>query len=133
MNARVLTFDGGEEEAYEADILIRDGVIEALGSGLAHSAPANAECLDASGLIAIPGLINAHIHSPGNLLRGALDGLPLEIFMLYEVPPLAEEGNEDLTYLRTTLGAIEMLKIGITSVIDDVSFPEPRPLQSMPS
>ena len=105
-----------------SDILIKDGVIEAIGSGLAHSAPANAECLDASGLIAIPGLINAHIHSPGNLLRGALDGLPLEIFMLYEVPPLAEEGNEDLTYLRTTLGAIEMLKIGITSVIDDVYF-----------
>jgi hypothetical protein len=70
---------------------------------------------------------------PETSYGGALDGLPLEIFMLYEVPPLAEEGNEDLTYLRTMLGAIEMLKIGITSVIDDVSFPEPRPLQSMPS
>ena len=68
----------------------------------------------------MPGLINAHFHSPGNLMKGALPGLPLELFMLYEVPPLAAEGDaERLAYVRTMLGALEMLRRGITAVHDD--------------
>ena len=27
----------------------------------------------------MPGLINAHFHSPGNLMKGCLDGMPLAI------------------------------------------------------
>lgn len=56
-------------------------------------------------------------------MRGCLDNLPLEIFMLYEVPPLAKKAEADrLAYLRTALGAIEMLKLGITTVLDDAFF-----------
>ncbi len=71
-------------------------------------------------MLAMPGLINAHFHSPGNLQKGTLDGLPLELFMLYEVPPLAAGDEADrLVYVRTQLGAIEMLRRGITTVHDD--------------
>ena len=76
--------------------------------------------IEAEGLLAMPGLINAHFHSPGNLMKGCLPGLPLELFMLYEVPPLAPEGDgERLAYVRTMLGALEMLRRGITAVHDD--------------
>ena len=68
----------------------------------------------------MPGLINAHFHSPGNLMKGCLDGMPLELFMLHEVPPLAAAGDsERLVYVRTQLGAVEMLRRGITCVHDD--------------
>lgn len=113
------------EEPFPADILVLDGVIEAIAPHLPVSDP-GWEVLDASDCFAIPGLINAHLHSPGNLLRGTLDGLPLEVFMLYEVPPLAEEGEEyespELVRLRTLIGAAEMLRLGITSVMDDAFF-----------
>jgi 5-methylthioadenosine/S-adenosylhomocysteine deaminase len=108
--------------SVRADILCRDGRIVAVESGLMPPDP-ETEILDAESCIAIPGLINAHLHSSGNLQRGTLDGLPLEIFMLYEVPPLAA-GAEDprIVRLRTLIGAVEMLKLGITSVLDDAFF-----------
>lgn len=102
------------------DILLRDGLIAAIGPGLDVAPGTTGRVIDADGLLAIPGLINAHVHSPGNLMRGMLDGLPLEIFMLYEVPPLAAGVPlARLNYVRTMLGAIEMLKLGITAVMDD--------------
>ena len=45
--------------------------------------------IPADRLLAMPGLVNGHFHSPGNFLKGATDDAPLEIFMLYEVPPSA--------------------------------------------
>lgn len=121
--ARILTWDEQRTEHASADILIEGGRISAIGRNLAGEHAFRGRTLDARGLLAIPGLINAHLHSPGNLMRGTLASLPLEVFMLYEVPPLAE-GPVDprVAWLRTAIGAIEMLKLGITSVLDDAFF-----------
>ncbi len=116
--ARVLSLDAQDREWPEADILVDGGRIEAIGPRL--PVPPETPRLDAQGLLAMPGLVNAHFHSPGNLMRGQLDGLPLELFMLYEVPPLAASGDgQRMAYLRTLMGALEMLERGITSVHDD--------------
>lgn len=114
-----LLLSAEHENLLQADILIRDGVIVEVALGIS----AEVETLDVAGDIVIPGLINAHVHSPGNFMRGTLEGLPLEVFMLYEVPPLAS-GQEDpaRVRLRTMIGAAEMLKLGITSVMDDAFF-----------
>ncbi|MFN8758123.1 MAG: amidohydrolase family protein [Tagaea sp.] len=118
-NAR-LPDPGSLRALVAGDVLIRDGRIAAVGP--VEAAP-GVPVLDAGGKLARPGLINAHIHSPGNLMRGCLDSFPLEIFMLYEVPPLAEARQAArLAYLRTALGAIEMLKLGVTTVMDDAFF-----------
>lgn len=114
-----LLISASHDTLLRADVLVRDGLIAAIGPDL----QADVETLDVQGDIVIPGLINAHLHSPGNFMRGTLEGLPLEVFMLYEVPPLAE-GEEDAAAvrLRTLIGAAEMLKLGITSVMDDAFF-----------
>ena len=87
------------------------------------------EEFDGNGLLAIPGLINGHFHSSTNLMKGRLNSLPLELFMLYEVPPLGDTLPPDrMVYVRTMLGAVEMLRLGITSVQDDAFFtPYPSP------
>ncbi|MEJ1157638.1 amidohydrolase family protein [Prosthecomicrobium sp. N25] len=101
-----------------ADLLVENGLVAAIGPGL--RAGPEAEVVEAGGHLVAPGLINAHFHSPGNFMKGMLDGLPLELFMLYEVPPLAEgAASGRLAYVRTMLGALEMLKLGVTSVMDD--------------
>jgi 5-methylthioadenosine/S-adenosylhomocysteine deaminase len=116
--ARVKCFDAAGTEHEAADILVQGGRIAAIGPNLA--APPGATTLDASGHLAIPGLINAHLHSPGNMLKGTVPALPLELFMLREVPPLAANVPQArLAYVRTLLGAIEMLKTGVTAVMDD--------------
>lgn len=43
-----------------ADVLLRDGRVEAVGEGL--GAPEEAEVVDASGLIVTPGLVDVHVH-----------------------------------------------------------------------
>ncbi len=119
--ARVLTCDDAGREWPRADVVIEDGVIRAIGPDAGRDWPRPfARTIDGDGLLAMPGLINAHFHSPGNLMKGCLDGMPLELFMLHEVPPLAAAGDSDrLIYVRTQLGAVEMLRRGITTVHDD--------------
>jgi 5-methylthioadenosine/S-adenosylhomocysteine deaminase len=117
-NARVETFDARDSAYERADILVDDSTIVAIGPDLL--APRGAQVIDAENHLAIPGLVNAHFHSSANLMKGMLEALPLEIFMLYEVPPLAAgDLGGRLAYVRTMLGALEMVKLGITSVMDD--------------
>lgn len=121
-NARVLTLDENDSELSGADVLVEGSKIAAIGEDLQPPAPGT-RMIDASGKLIMPGLINAHLHSPANHLKGALDDAPLEIFMLYEVPPMGDtRETARLNYLRTILGAMEMLKLGITAVHDDAFF-----------
>ena len=87
--ADALLVDTAGVRVERLDLRIEGGRIAAMGPDL-PVLPGD-QVVDASGMLAMPGLINAHFHSPANLMRGTLDGLPLEVFMLYEVPPLAAE------------------------------------------
>lgn len=120
-SAQVLSLDAQDHQWSCADIVVRGGRIERIGPQAARGdLGAVARVVPAQGLLAMPGLINAHFHSPGNLMKGSLAGHPLEIFMLHEVPPLAESADGGrLIYLRTLLGALEMLRRGVTAVQDD--------------
>jgi 5-methylthioadenosine/S-adenosylhomocysteine deaminase len=118
-NARVLTMDDRDSELEDADILVEDQIIASVGRALPVSGTVD-RVIDAAGMLVMPGLVNAHFHSPGTLMRGSLDGMPLEIFMLYEVPPLADAlPVERVMFLNAQLAAIEMLKCGTTAVHDD--------------
>jgi dihydroorotase len=57
-NGRVIDPASGHDGV--ADVWIEDGVIQAVGPGLA--APAGAEVFDAGGLIVAPGFIDMHVH-----------------------------------------------------------------------
>jgi 5-methylthioadenosine/S-adenosylhomocysteine deaminase len=127
-NARVLTFDAQDREYARADILIDGTKIAAIGEGPLPGTD-GATVIEAAGKLAMPGLINGHFHSQANMLAGALHNRPLELFMLFEVPPYGMENPDPrLVYLQTMLGAIEMLKGGVTAVHDD-AFHNPHPTQ----
>ena len=123
----MLTLDAAENEAPVADIRIADGIVDAIGPGLdAHGA----QVIEARGLLAMPGLVNGHFHSQQNLMVGTVPGLPLELFMLHEVPPPGVPGpSPELVRLLTALGAVEMLKAGVTAVHDD-AFHNPGPTRA---
>src|SRR5690349_1331562 len=73
--------------------------------------------IDAERLIAIPGMINSHCHSPANLVRGMMPGRPLEIWRTYYRASLRDMREEDF-YASALLGGMEMLKNGATTVLD---------------
>lgn len=112
------------------DVLVVDDAVAAIGPTARVDAPADARVVGGAGHhVVVPGLVNAHFHSPANHLKGAFRSRPLETFMLYESPAdpeLAPTPRE--AYLRTMLGALEMLRTGTTSVQDDAFLmPTPTP------
>ncbi len=121
-DAQILTFEPSRRLIGSGDVLVIGDRIAAVGQDLAHHAPPHAVRVRADGQLLMPGLVNAHFHSPANFMRGTLDSLPLEIFMLYEVPALDAPVPPEHAYVRTLLGAVEMLKGGITTVQDDAFF-----------
>lgn len=56
-------YDGTGAPAYQADVLIENGVIEAVGDGLGAS-----QTIDIGGLALCPGFIDAHAHSDFSLM-----------------------------------------------------------------
>jgi cytosine/adenosine deaminase-related metal-dependent hydrolase len=62
---RVVTMDDASSELQDADILIRDGAIVAVGQGLRG----NGEVLDCAGCVVTPGLVNTHHHLFQTLTR----------------------------------------------------------------
>ncbi len=64
-------------EIYDAGILIRDGMIEAIGPRNSISLPAGANEVNASGKIAAPGFLDVHIHGAGghDVMEGTPDAL----------------------------------------------------------
>ena len=108
--------DAGDGDFRRTDISIRDGRIQGLGDGLASE---NAEVIDCNRFAIVPGIVNAHNHSNENWFRGRFDNLPLEPWMLFSYPNLAApQQSPREVYVRTLLGALEMIRSGATSVVD---------------
>jgi 5-methylthioadenosine/S-adenosylhomocysteine deaminase len=124
--ARVLDLSADDGMSPPVDIAVEDGVIAEVAPASSGGRPGH-EVIEAAGSLAMPGLVNAHFHSSGTFNRGLVDNLPLELFMLYELPPF-DFGPfpAELYRARVLLGAIEMLKGGVTAVFDDPIYsPEP--------
>jgi 5-methylthioadenosine/S-adenosylhomocysteine deaminase len=122
--ARVLTLDEADREWESANIVVQGSRIVAIGPDARPEPGIPVErVIDGRGKLAMPGLINGHFHSPGNMMCGALVDMPLELFMLYEVPPMGSGATSPrLGHVLTMLGALEMLKSGVTAVHDDPYF-----------
>jgi 5-methylthioadenosine/S-adenosylhomocysteine deaminase len=110
---------------FGQDILIRGNRIQAIGpSGtLSLDSTSNLTVRDCEGYLVAPGLINAHTHSPENMLKATSPSLPLELWL---VPLFAgiEEWTPRLVYLSALLGAVEMLRTGTTAVLDHLWTPD---------
>jgi guanine deaminase len=78
--------------------------------------------IDGSGLLVTAGLINGHTHSHENFTKGRYENLPLEIWMNYVRPPQPIPYTSRQVYLRTMIGAIESLRTGATTVVDDLNI-----------
>jgi len=108
----------------ENNDVIEQGAIVIDGPRIAYTGPSEwtppgpfDRIVEADRLIAIPGMINAHCHSPANLVRGMMPGKPLEIWRAYYRASLRDMRQEDF-YASALLGGMEMLKNGATTVLD---------------
>ena len=109
-----LLADAAKRRAEPADVLIEDGVIRAVGAGIA--APDSARVVDGSGHVITPGLINAHTHGHGGLARGQGDRWTLEL-LLAAAPWIGGSRSLQDKKLTTLICAAEMVLVNSSAAI----------------
>jgi 5-methylthioadenosine/S-adenosylhomocysteine deaminase len=121
---RILIRDALIVSMNEQNDVIEKGSIVLDGNRISYVGPTDwlppgpfAKTIDAGRMIAIPGMVNAHCHSPANLVRGMMPSKPLEIWRAYYRASLRDMRDEDF-YASALLGGMEMLKHGATTVLD---------------
>ncbi|MDP4096796.1 amidohydrolase [Paenibacillus sp. P96] len=103
------------EAPYEGDLLIKDSRIAGVGPSIAEEAK---EIVDGRGMIAMPGLVNAHQHSPMSLLRAFSDDLKLLDWLERKMLPAEGRMTPEDIYWGAKLAIAEMIKSGTTAFAD---------------
>src|ERR1700732_991869 len=111
----VLSMDGELGELPRGDVLIEDGVIAALDARLEV---ADAEVLDVSGHVVMPGFVDTHRHTWQTPFRGVCADWTLEQYfrsMRMRISPACEAQD---VYGSNYLGALGALEAGVTTILD---------------
>lgn len=85
--------------------------------------PPPADRLDIGGLL-MPGLVNAHAHTPMTLMRSVGDGMPLMPWLTDAVWPREGRMRPDDALAGMLLGSVEMLLAGVTTSCELYLFEE---------
>lgn len=116
--ARIAPLGDSSDILDGTDIWIADGRIAAVSPTYAPP-PFNEpyETHAFQNALVLPGLVNSHSHSASALLRGTAPGSPLD---LYVMEAMSRKSRRTMQHVRVgvLIHAIEMLKRGITGVVD---------------
>jgi 5-methylthioadenosine/S-adenosylhomocysteine deaminase len=100
------------------DVLVRGQQIVAVqptGQVAPHEA---GEVIRGAGMVALPGLINAHAHAPMVLFRGAAEDVPIEEWFNDHIWMLEANLTPDDIYWGALLAAVESIESGVTTIAD---------------
>ena len=97
----------GRTNHPRADVLIADGLVEEVGSGLRAR---DAEVIDADGAIVMPGFVDAHRHASETLFRNMGEPIAAE--------RLGPHYGADDVFAGTLVALLSALDAGITTVVD---------------
>src|SRR6202453_1596023 len=116
-NGLVVTVDDKLGDLQDADVLIRDGLIVAVGPG-GPTASANVEVIDCTGRLVIPGLVDTHRH----VWQGAIGALTPQMTGAGYGPAvlngISTSYEPDDIYAGALWGALQALDAGITTIAD---------------
>jgi cytosine/adenosine deaminase-related metal-dependent hydrolase len=112
----VLTMNDAHDVLEDADVLLVDDRIAAVGPGL--DAPEGAHEIDASGGIVMPGMIDTHRHMWQTALRGyGADWTLTQYFVFFYLEWGKVFRPQDI-YAGNIASAIESLEAGVTTTVD---------------
>jgi len=111
----IVTMDDTRRELTGADILIRDGVIAEIGTGLTTSG----EIVRAAGCVVTPGLVNTHHHLYQSLTRAVPGGQDALLFgWLQTLYPIWSKFGPEEMRVSATIGLAELALSGCTLTSD---------------
>ena len=107
----LLTMDETRRELVSADVLLRDGVVVAVGQNLTTEG----EVIEASGCVVTPGLVNTHHHLYQSLTRAVPGGQDALLFgWLKTLYPIWARFTPDHMYVSAQVGLAELALSGCT-------------------
>ncbi|MGH8766170.1 MAG: amidohydrolase family protein [Burkholderiales bacterium] len=120
MRTRILcgwieTMDDKLGSLRDAEILVEDDRIAAVG----HKLGAHADTeIDARGMIALPGLVNAHLHTFQSALRGLGSEWTAPEYFRHQAGNMSTRYTPEDNYLGNLMGALNQIDHGVTTVLD---------------
>lgn len=114
----ILSLDPKVGNFHRGDVLIEGSKIAAVGASLAA---ADAEVIDASNSIVMPGFVDTHRHFWEGILRNIGTDVPLEgeqSYLTFVLNTLAPVYRPEDAYIGTLVGLIGAIDAGITTVLD---------------
>jgi cytosine/adenosine deaminase-related metal-dependent hydrolase len=111
----IISMDPQIKDLAGGDVLIEDGKIAAVRPSIAAD---DAEVIDASAMIVLPGLINAHVHTWQSALRGVAADWTVAKYMQSMHRGLAGCFRPDDLYIANLMGALNQLHCGTTTLVD---------------
>jgi 5-methylthioadenosine/S-adenosylhomocysteine deaminase len=115
-NGTVLPMDGGEEILHGGAVAVRDGRIAAVGkpADLKRMGFGEGKVMNARGQVVMPGLVNAHAHLRGNLLKALPEDLATRKWMQKAMHLLFGEADAKEIEALARASFLEALKSGVT-------------------
>jgi 5-methylthioadenosine/S-adenosylhomocysteine deaminase len=110
----VLSMDPDIGDLQRGDVLIEDDKIAAVQ----HSIQADAEVIDASGRIVIPGFVDTHRHTWETAIRSCAPNATLDDYFVEVLDTFAPLYRADDVQASNFAGALECLNAGITTLVD---------------
>jgi len=111
----VLSMDPEIGDLYGGDVLIEDDRIASVAQTVEA---ADAEVIDASGCIVIPGFIDSHRHTWETVIRGIAPDVSLGGYFDLVLDQLAPAYRAEDVYAGNYLGSLEAIDAGVTTVLD---------------
>ena len=111
----VISMDSGVGDLRSGDVLIDDGRIAEVATVIV--AP-EAELVDATGCIVLPGLVNAHQHTWQTALRGVAGNWTILEYFHHVHAGLATRFRPEDIYISNLVGALNQINCGATTLVD---------------
>jgi len=110
----VITVDPELGDIPGGDVLIEGDTIAQIGTGLS----ADAEVIDATGNIVIPGFVDSHRHTWETAIRNCAPNAPLDDYFVEVLDSFAPLYRPEDVYASNLAGALECINAGITTLLD---------------
>ncbi|WP_367319445.1 amidohydrolase family protein [Streptomyces sp. HUAS ZL42] len=110
----IVSMDPDIGDLPQGDVLIEDGRIAAVQPEIS----ADAEVLDMTGRIVIPGFVDSHRHTWEASIRGVAPDATLDDYFVDVLDTFAPLYTPEDVYAANLAGALECLNAGITTLVD---------------
>ena len=111
----VLSMDPQIGDVFFGDVLVEDGRIAAVGPSLDVG---DAEVVDATDCIVMPGFIDSHRHTWETVIRGIAPDVSLGGYFEVVLDQLAPAYRPEDVYAGNYLGSLEAIDAGVTTLLD---------------